>query len=84
MDSQKENWTIDFSKIKNLEFTDINQCKLTLQSWALEEGFELSKQTGTKPYAIYFECSRGGKPRKFANAEGKRSKSSKKIGNRLI
>ena len=32
MDSQKENWTIDFSKIKNLEFTDINQCKLTLQS----------------------------------------------------
>jgi len=80
MNQEVQTWNISFDEIKSLLFEDPEEIKSYFQYWALEKGFELSKSTGTKSYALYLNCSRSGKPRKFAQAEGKRSKPSKKIG----
>ena len=81
MEEQIQTLKVSFDEIKSLEFESSESLKLYLQTWALKNGFEVTKSTGTKAYAVYFKCSRSGKPRKFAKAEGKRSKPSKKIGN---
>ena len=78
MNQEVQTWKISFDEIKAV-FEDPEEIKSNFQYWALEKGFELSKSTGTKSYAIYLNCSRSEKPKKFAQAEDKRSKPSKKI-----
>ena len=72
------------NEIKSLTFDNDLDAKNHLQRWALENGFELSKTTGTKSYAFYMKCSKSGKPRKFTKSEGKRSKPLKKQVNFLL
>lgn len=76
-------WPIDINEIKDVEFSTNKECENFLYDWALEQGFSLIKET-TKPYAIYLKCSRGGRQRKFVEAEAKRNKASKKIGNLFL
>jgi len=72
---------LSFEDIKKLKFETSDECQEYLRKWALKNNFELRKSTGTKPYAVYLECSRAGKPRKGENSQGKRTKLSKKTGN---
>jgi len=74
-------WILDVEDIKNLKFSSLEKCETNICNWALENEFVLVKDTSAKSYALYLKCSRSGKPRKFANAEGKRKKPSKKTGN---
>lgn len=49
----------------------------------MQNGFELSKETSSKAYAIYLKCHCSGKPRPNPNLQGKRAKKSKKTGKQL-
>ena len=80
LEEENTTWTIDFESIQNLEFEKAQDVENYIKTWALGNGFELSKPTGSKSYAIYTQCSRSGQPRTFAGTIGKRNKSSKKIG----
>jgi len=77
---ESKSWCVSLDPLKKLTFDHSDPLEYHLRKWALENGFELIKNTSVKSYALYMDCSRGGKPRKFAGAVGKRSKPSKKIG----
>ena len=74
------NLQTSFDNVKAIQFDSLQKCEEYLCKWALESGFRLIKNSGKKSYAIYLKCYKSGKPRKFKEAEGKRSKKSKKSG----
>jgi len=67
--------------MKNFRYP--KKLRMASETGLLENGFELSKPTGSKLSAGNAECSKGGKPQTNAHASGKRSKASKQISNEL-
>ena len=80
--NSERNLLSEEAKYQLAEFTDQNaEEKInSLEQKAVEKGFDLIKNTGTKKNVYYFKCHKSDKPRE-SKSVGKRSKVSKKIGN---
>jgi len=83
MSEEKQTYLKCDSKKYSRSFSreELSDIQTEFKDHALKEGFESIKPTGLKNNSVYFVCARAGKSQK--QGDGKRSKSSKRIGNNL-